>query len=209
MGTYGDKFIGKAVVTDPVQVQAFLVQSGGLYLNGAIFCEVPEMGLIGPENYVYCEYGLSLPYYRVNVDDEVIVETFINQEDEYERWFYTGLVDCGNTSIVPTTLDQMIIKTEAGKMTIDIGGLMFIIDSVAGTVQIGSATSTEAYVKGTAFLVELTKHALLMSTLQTAINGWTPVFNDGGTALKTSLAAFLALPQPSYSSILSTKIFGE
>lgn len=36
-----------------------------------------------------------------------------------------------------------------------------------------------------------------ISTLQTAINGWVPVPNDGGAALKTALAAWLGSTAPS------------
>ena len=72
-----------------------------------------------------------------------------------------------------------------------------------------SKTSTELQVLGTTALVELLKHQVAMTTLQTALATWVPVPLDGGLALKTALATFLALPMPDYSAILSLRSYTE
>ena len=45
-----------------------------------------------------------------------------------------------------------------------------------------------------------------MATLHAAITAWVPAPGDGGTALKTALAAFLALPTPSVGSITGASL---
>lgn len=69
--------------------------------------------------------------------------------------------------------------------------------------------ANESFVKGDTAKTELDKESANMTALKAAISGWTPVANDGGAALKTALAAFLALTTENYSNILSTKIKGE
>lgn len=68
---------------------------------------------------------------------------------------------------------------------------------------------TEPFVLGNILKTELNKDLSAMTELQSAINGWTPVPNDGGLALKTALATFLTKPMAVYTSILSEKIKGK
>jgi phage baseplate assembly protein V len=76
-------------------------------------------------------------------------------------------------------------------------------------LKIEMLAANEAYVKGDTFKTELDKDIDAMTTLQAGINAWVPVPNDGGAALKTALATFLAKPMASSANILSTKIKGE
>lgn len=66
-----------------------------------------------------------------------------------------------------------------------------------------------SFIKGETAKAQLDIDKDAMQTLQTAMNAWVPVPNDGGAALKTVLAAFLALPMADYSNILSTKVKAE
>jgi len=188
------KHVGIAIFTDPTAVASWCASRAVTPDNGAIICSCPEIGMTGM-NLIYCRYGLSIPYYQVAVGEKVLIEPTIG---ETERWFYTGLVDCG-TAPKPTSADQLLIQS----------ALQVIYMATVGTLHLSSKTASEAFVKGTAALVELTKHQQAITELQTAINGWIVAAGDGGAALKAALATFLALPMPDYSSILSTKIFGE
>ncbi len=200
------KSIAVVKVSDPVAVQTQLAIFGDEYDDGAIFVEIPELGLVGVENYVYCEYGLSIPYYRVNVDDEVLVEPTIGDD---ERFFYTGLVGCGRPAIAPGTTDQLKIITDTGKMTVTIGSITVEIDSVASTIKIGSTGASESFVLGDTLKAEIQKNVDALDELKSAFNSWVVLANDGGQALKTALATFLGLTFADLSSILSTKITGE
>jgi phage gp45-like len=81
---------------------------------------------------------------------------------------YHSLAD-GETAIFASEGDAIIILRANG--TIEVTG---------GTVKIGDSAAAA-----------LAKAAAI-SDLQTAINGWVPVPNDGGAALKAALVTWLA-----------------
>lgn len=132
------KYIGRAFITDPAFVTVKCVASLGVYTPGGIWVEVPEIGLSNP-NLVYCMYGLSIPYYRIQVGEEVWCEP---TKDDFERWVYTGLVDCGGN--VPTALSQYLVKQLLpGVYEIDLAGVVTIIaDSTVGVYEITTPLAT-------------------------------------------------------------------
>ncbi len=81
----------------------------------------------------------------------------------------------------------------------------------ADKIKLGSTGASEAYVLGDAQRTELNKILNQMSTLITALSGWTPVPLDGGLALKTILTAsgLFALPPSNLTNTLSDIIDGE
>jgi len=95
--------------------------------------------------------------------------------------------------------NNLVIGLTSGTIQIDPSGNIFL----------HSKTASEAFVKGTSQKVEIDKDFNAMSALQSAINGWTPIPQDGGAALKVALAAFLGLPLGSTTGTLSTVIKGE
>ena len=80
-------------------------------------------------------------------------------------------------------------------------------DETGEMFNIGDAS--ESFVKGDTAKTEMDKDQALMNSLQTSISAWVPVPGDGGAALKTALAGFLALAQANYANILSDRIKGE
>lgn len=193
MNTFS-KHIATAVITNPTAVSTWCSTKGLTADKGAIICSIEELGLVGT-NLVYCRYGLSIPYYQVAIGEKVLVEPTVG---DTERWFYTGLVDCGSLA-APAATDQLLIKS----------ALQVIYMATAGTLHLSAKAANQPFVKGTTAKTEHDKVKDALTELQSAINGWVPVPNDGGGALKIALAAFLAKPMPDYSNILSTKIFGE
>ncbi len=187
------KNFAKAIITDPTAVTAKLASMGGIYEPGMIFVEIPEEGIVLP-NLVVCRYGLSIPYIRVQENQNIWVEPTVGED---ERWIYTGFADCGGET--PATTDQLIMTWLA----------QGIYATTTGQMKLGSKTAIDALIKGTAASIQLNKDLALMTALKSAFNAWTPVALDGGAALKTALAAFLALPDADYSNILSTKVFTE
>ena len=105
------KYVGIAKITDPAEVESQCNTYGFSYKIGSIFCHVPGLGLEGT-NHVYCRYGLSFPYFRIQPEWKVLVEpTIIEKSGTAKNWFYTGLVDCGGTSgVTPDTDMQMLIQ---------------------------------------------------------------------------------------------------
>ena len=95
-------------------------------------------------------------------------DAVIASRDSRSAAVYDSLVD-GETAIFASEGDAIIILRVDG--TIEITG---------GTVKIGDGAA-----------VVLAK-AQAITDLQTAINGWTPVPNDGGAALKAALTAWVA-----------------
>lgn len=89
---------------------------------------------------------------------------------------------------------------------INIDGATINIGENATAIKL--AGGGEKFVLGDTAKTEWEKDTTGLSTLQSAISGWTPVPNDGGAALKTALAGFLALTFADYSNSLSTKIEG-
>ena len=67
---------------------------GQQHHNAAIYVSIEEEGF-GVGDLIYCRYGLGIPFYKVQVGEQVLVEP-TNGNDE--RWFYTGLVDATETS---------------------------------------------------------------------------------------------------------------
>lgn len=98
---------------------------------------------------------------------------------------------------ITDTTNSIILESTSGKIEIKIDGSIIFDDG------------TEPFVLGTTAKTELDKESANMTALKAAINAWIPVPNDGGAALKTALAAFLALATENYSSILSTLIKGK
>lgn len=160
-------YIGKVKISDPIAVQSYVSSNmNGVYKNGSIICEIPELGLEGQEC-VLAEYGLSIPYYRVQVNDEVLLHATIG---EYDRFFYIGLVDCGKSSISPTTLDQMIIKNADGKLLIDFNSNMKINgNSTAKTFSLELGATTKIEFNGTAQTITVTCGATKIEMSNTSV----------------------------------------
>ena len=97
------------------------------------------------------------------------------------------------------------LETEVGKLVIAKadGSAKLTMDKTTGAVEVDAPTVT---VTGTTS-VQLDAPAVtlqagsalgsFLTSLHTAMTAWVPVPNDGGTALKTALAAWLALTPPS------------
>jgi hypothetical protein len=192
------KHVATAVITDPVEVQQQCTAYGIEYYDGSIFCTVPEIGL-KQSDYIYCRYGLSIPYIRIQEEWKVLIEpTIIEASGIKKRWFYTGLVDCGG-DVAPDADMQMMIQLVS----------QVIYATTNNTLHLSAQDAEESFVLGNAFKTELDKHYKLISDLHTAFTNWIVVAQDGGAALKTAAATFISDPLPDYSNILSTKIFGE
>ncbi|MCP4648822.1 MAG: hypothetical protein GY853_01900 [PVC group bacterium] len=103
--------IATAAITDPAEVEAQCSAYGFEYDKGAIFCNIPELGWEG-DNYVYCRYGLSFPYLRIQDGWKLLIEpTIVENDGEKKRWFYTGIADCGgDDGVTPDTDMQMLLK---------------------------------------------------------------------------------------------------
>lgn len=126
------KYIAIAKITDPIAVQTKCATEGGIAHKGAIYCEIPELGITMP-NLVYCRYGLSIPYIRVQADWKLLVEPTVENE---RRWFYTGLADCAD-AVTPATTDQLLIQL-----------LSQVIYASNDTLFLSSKTATEPFVLG-------------------------------------------------------------
>jgi phage baseplate assembly protein V len=126
-----------------------------------------------------------------------------------------------NSNKITLDSDGILIEDANGNtITLDSDG-MLVEDTNGNTIEMKSGEinitgtkinllgASESFVLGDTTKTELIKDQTLMQTLQTAINGWVPVPMDGGAALKTALAGFLALSQANYSNILSSKIQGD
>ena len=83
------KYVGIAKITDPVEVESQCNTYGFPYKIGSIFCHVPGLGLEGT-NHVYCRYGLSFPYFRIQPEWKVLVEPTIIPE--FPSWAILPLV---------------------------------------------------------------------------------------------------------------------
>src|SRR4030042_4657106 len=126
------KQVAIAKITDPSLVQARCTAQGWVYDDGAIFCHIPELGLEGT-NFVYCRYGLAIPYYKVQVGQKLLIEPTI---EEYERWFYVGFVDCGGYS--PADADQLMIQLLS----------QVIYASTSGKIHLSNKSASEPFVLG-------------------------------------------------------------
>jgi hypothetical protein len=147
-----NKCIGEVKISDPASVKSKCSGEGGTYQDGAVYCNVPELGLVG-EHMIYCRYGLSVPYMRVKTGWKVLVEPTIGYK---ERWFYTGIVDCGDSDTAPSTSDQIIIPLEAGKLTLELGDTVKItIDGSAKTAKVELESNVSIEVDGSAKTVDI------------------------------------------------------
>jgi hypothetical protein len=208
------KYLAIAKIVDPTSVDTQAATMGLSAHDGAIFVNIPELGLEG-DNLVYCRYGLSLPYLRVKVDDKLWVEPTVG---ETGRWIFTSFADCAGRVepsseglVIKDDEYEIIIDKVAKTLTVEMTGDDGIINLVVGSsgeIRLTSDSASEKYVLGDIAKVELEKDLDAMTELQTAINGWIPVAQDGGAALKTALAGFLAKTMADYSNILSEQIKG-
>ncbi len=88
-------FKGTAKIVSPTAVRARLTAMGsvGDYQNGAIFVECKEANFVGT-NLLFCRYGLSVPYLKVLVGQDIWIQpTILPASGGYERWIYTGFAD--------------------------------------------------------------------------------------------------------------------
>lgn len=169
-------------ISNPTLVQAKREAEGRKYDKGAIYCDIPEIGIEGAYS-IYCRYGLSIPYLQVKVGWKLWVEPTIKGID---RWIYTGIADCGqDSSITPAVTDGVIFILESGKI-----------------MKIGSTSASEAFVLGG-------KLKTWVDNFVTNIfNKHTHVCSvDAGTHSGTAVATTLVGANP--SDIYSIKIKGE
>jgi len=200
------KHIAIAKIVDPSAVKTRCTAEGGESHNGAIYCEIPELGFFEPD-LIYCRYGLAIPYFKIQAGWKLLVEATVNED---ERWFYTGIVDCGTANIVPADADQMLLQFLS----------QVIYASTAGTLHLSLKTATEPLALGNQ----------LSTFLSTFVNGNNTNFSNLvinlGSNYAAILAAFNSLPVPPsvpyvivpYTNtpdaaptpgILSTKVFTE
>ena len=158
MGIIRTKYIATAKITDPVAVQAYCASKlGWTYSNGAILVNILERGFDGSK-YIYCRYGMSVPYIRVEVDMKVWVEPTIIDEGCMERFIYTGFVDCGNSSNAPSTTDLFIMKFTANNGAIRVenagsGGSIKLLNGASPTSPNIEISSSKINICGSNFEV--------------------------------------------------------
>jgi len=170
--------------------------------KGRIKVTLPELGFLSKDLSIWCNprqgHGLSVPkvgswveVYFINGDPEKPVYLYLASEiAENTPKGYTGDVKQHVLFEDPDDENGLILYENNGtKLTFFKGDESFVLGDTAQT--------------------ELDKDKDAMTELQNAINGWTPVPNDGGAALKAALATFLAKPMADYSSILSDLIKGK
>lgn len=196
--TYASKWAAIAKITTPSLVKARCELENGVYNEGAIYIEIPEMGFFDPD-LIYCRYGLSMPYIRVQDGWLLWVEATVDDE---ERWVYTGIRDCGGV-LTPVDADQMFIQL----------GSQVIYGSTAGVLYLSNETASEPFVLGTQLNTENQKVKSLLTNLLAVING--AVITEAGAGAESALqaalkAALTTNSAPAYGTAqLSTKIKGE
>ena len=180
-----EKNIGIAKIVEPSAVAAYLAPMA--VHPGGILCECPEMGFTGT-NLIYCRYGLSIPFFKIQQGWKVLIEPTYNGD---ERWFYTGIADCTG-EITPTEADQMILQFVS----------QVIYASSQGTLHLSSDTATEPFVLGNKLLTWITTFINTIFNLHThSFVGVAP-----GVTSTTAVPAPTGTPP---TDILSVKIFGE
>jgi hypothetical protein len=178
-----NKYIATAKIVDPSAVASRATSEGFTAHKGAIFVSIPEMGFEEP-NLIYCRYGLSIPYLKIQKDWRVWVEPTIGED---QRFCFTGIVDCGG-DITPADADQAIIQFAA----------QMIYASTSGQIRLSSKTASEAFVLGGQLNTYLTDFINNIFNLHTHVCA-----NPGiASAVPGTLGA-------APSGILSTKIMGE
>lgn len=181
------KYIATAEITAPAAVSARASAEGIIAHTGAIYVSIPEMGFEAP-NLIYCRYGLSLPYLKIQEGWRVWVEPTI---DDDSRFCYTGIVDCGG-DVTPADKDQMILQFAA----------QLIYASTAGTLHLSSDTAMEPIVLGNKLLTWITTY------INTIFNLHTHSF----VGVAPGITSVTAVPAPTGTpptDILSTKVFSE
>jgi hypothetical protein len=180
------KNIATVKISDPALVKTKREAEGRKYDKGAIYCDVPEIGIEGAYS-IYCRYGLSIPYLQVKVGWKLWVEPTIKGID---RWIYTGIADCGqDSSITPETTDGILLLLESGKI-----------------MKIGSTSATEPFTLGNKLKTwaEKVDDAIKM-LLDWSMTGIAPGVAGGITPLVPVPTDYTTFG----SDILSTKIKGE
>lgn len=172
--------------------------------KGRVLCLIPALGWDTNDLGAWCYPSDKNALVEPQVNDWVRVGFMYG---ERERPFYFGVMT-EIEGMLPkefsTGTDVLYESNDGNNYIKHAGGTFDLVGSLLNLLG-----ATESFVLGDTAKTELDKDQTLMQTLQTAISGWTPVPNDGGAALKTALAAYLGLPQASYTNILSTKIKGE
>jgi len=180
------KYVAVAKIVNPSLVSARMSSEGGIAHNGSIYCEIPEMGFFDPD-LIYCRYGLSLPYIKIQPGWTLWVEPSVDGDS---RWVYTGIADCGG-SVVPADTDQMILQFAA----------QMIYASTAGKIHLSSKTAAEPFVLGT----QLETYIKNLVTAQ--INVHTHPYTD--TPAGPAVTGPPSAPMTEPVGILSVKIMGE
>jgi hypothetical protein len=176
------KYVATAKIVNPTAVKARCASEGGIAHEGAIYCEIPEMGFLDPD-LIYCRYGLSIPYLKIQANQKVLVEPTI---DDDKRFFYTGIADCGG--LTPADTDQMILQFLS----------QVIYASTAGTIHLSSKTASEPFALGNKLLTWITTY------INTQFNLHTHICASSGSPSAPPVPT--ATPP---TDILSTKIMGE
>lgn len=177
-----NKYIATAKIVNPSLVSARAAAEGFIAHPGSIFVSIPEMGFEEP-NLIYCRYGLSFPFIKIQKDWRIWVEPTI---DDDSRFCFTGIVDCG--PLTPVDADQLLIQLAS----------QVIYASTAGTMHLSKKTATEPFVLGSKFLTWLT------TFINTQFNLHTHICAAPGVA--SAVPVPVSTPP---TDILSTKVFGE
>jgi len=185
------KWIGRAKIVDPSLVKARCELENGEYHDGAIYCEVPEMGFLDP-NLIYCRYGLSIPYLKVAVDRKLLLEPTVNGE---ERFFYTGFAD--SDTIGTTDTDELIIQLTS----------QIIYASTAGVLYLSKKTASESFVLGDKLKTYIDNYIDNRYNTHTHPGTTITAPSGGGLCTGNTGAPLVSATKP--TDILSTKIKGE
>jgi hypothetical protein len=183
-----NKYIATAKIVDPSAVASRATSEGFTAHKGAIFVSIPEMGFEEP-NLIYCRYGLSIPYLKIQKDWRVWVEPTIGED---QRFCFTGIVDCG--SITPADADQAIIQFAA----------QMIYAGTDGVIHLSSKTAAEAFVLGGKLKTYIDTY--IDSYYNTHIH--TTTATVGGSATPGTISPPVT-PAVKPTDIYSTKIMGE
>jgi hypothetical protein len=189
------KYIATALITDPIAVKARCTSRGTVFHNGSIWCSIPEIGMQGT-NLMYCRYGLSIPYMRIQDGWKVLVEPTFNGD---QRFFYTGISDCGG-DITPDTNMQLLIKLLS----------QVIYATTTGTMHLSDQGADEPFVKG----LPLQEWAESVDSAIKKLLDWskTGIAPSGGSNDLGGISPLVTVPTDYTefdSSTLSEKIFGE
>ena len=184
-----NKYIATAKIVNPSAVSARASAEGMIAHPGAIYVSIPEMGFEEP-NLIYCRYGLSFPYLKIQMGWRVWVEPTIGDDS---RFCYTGIVDCGG-DITPTDADEMILQFVS----------QLFYASTQGTIHISSDTASEPFVLGNKLLTWITSYINMIYNLHTHTT--TATIGASGTLGVISPPVLTGTPP---TDILSVKIFGE